>query len=245
MIHANDRIETSHRINKTALVPTSNSSYNEEWVSSLMEDCTLCPRKCHVDRLAGQTGFCGQTAKLTAARAALHFWEEPCISGTHGSGTVFFSGCNLRCAFCQNYIIAHGESGLEISLQRLSEIFLELQDKGAHNINLVTPSHFIPQICVALQKAKSSGLSVPIVYNTGSYENIDSLKYLQGLVDIYLPDFKYYSGELSQNLSHSPDYFSIAASALEEMYRQVCRPVFDTASGLMKKGIIVLHLLLP
>ncbi len=221
MIHANDRIETSHRINKTALVPTSNSSYNEEWVSSLMEDCTLCPRKCHVDRLAGQTGFCGQTAKLTAARAALHFWEEPCISGTHGSGTVFFSGCNLRCAFCQNYIIAHGESGLEISLQRLSEIFLELQDKGAHNIIRVPPSHFIPQIGVALQKAKSSGLSVPIVYNTGSYENIDSLKYLQGLVDIYLPDFKYYSGELSQNLSHSPDYFSIAASALEEMYRQV------------------------
>lgn len=233
--------------NTNKIAPASHPSpcYNEEWVSSLMKDCTICPRKCHVNRLAGQTGFCGQNAKLTAARAALHFWEEPCISGTSGSGTVFFSGCNLRCCFCQNYDIAHGEVGREISYGRLSEIFLELQDKGAHNINLVTPSHFIPQICAALQRAKALGLSIPIVYNTSSYETVDSLKYLQGLVDIYLPDLKYYSGELSRNFSHAQDYFSIAASAIAEMYRQVGSPVFDPQNGLMKRGIIVRHLLLP
>lgn len=238
-------IDVTDNTNKIAHTSHPCPGYDEEWVSFLMEDCTLCPRKCHANRLAGQTGFCGQSAKLTAARAALHFWEEPCISGTNGSGTVFFSGCNLRCVFCQNYDIAHGESGREISLQRLTEIFLELQDKGAHNINLVTPTHFIPQICVALQRAKTLGLSIPIVYNTGSYESVDSLKYLQGLVDIYLPDLKFYSGEVSRNFSHAQDYFSIAASAIAEMYRQVGSPVFDPVNGLMKKGIIVRHLLLP
>lgn len=237
--------DATDNTNKIAHTSHPCPGYDEEWVSFLMEDCTLCPRKCHVNRLAGQTGFCGQSAKLTAARAALHFWEEPCISGTNGSGTVFFSGCNLRCVFCQNYDIAHGESGREISLQRLTEIFLELQDKGAHNINLVTPTHFIPQICVALQRAKTLGLSIPIVYNTGSYESVDSLKYLQGLVDIYLPDLKYYSGEVSRNFSHAQDYFSVAIAAIAEMYRQVGSPVFDPANGLMKKGIIVRHLLLP
>lgn len=220
-------------------------SYNEDWVASLMEDCTLCPRKCHANRLAKACGFCGQDARPSAARAALHYWEEPCISGSHGSGTVFFSGCNLHCSFCQNYEIAHGKSSREISIRRLCEIFLELQDKGAHNINLVTPTHFIPQICVALQNAKALGLSVPIVYNTGCYESVASLKYLQGLVDIYLPDFKYHSGKLSQLLSQAPDYYTVASSALSEMYRQVNRPVFDPESGLMTRGIIVRHLLLP
>lgn len=222
-----------------------NLAYDEVWVNSLMEDCTLCPRKCHVNRLAGQTGFCGQGANLYAARAALHFWEEPCISGTNGSGTVFFSGCNLRCIFCQNYDIAHSKSGREITLERLAEIFLELQDKGAHNINLVTPSHFIPQICIALQTAKKNGLTIPIVYNTGNYESVESLKYLDGLIDIYLPDFKYFSPELSKELSLTDDYFKQAATSLAEMYRQVGKAQFDSETGLMKKGIIVRHLLLP
>ena len=146
--------------------------------TTLLEDCTLCPRKCHVNRLNDQTGYCGQTAGLVAARAALHFWEEPCISGTNGSGTVFFSGCNLRCVFCQNHNIAMGKAGQPVSSERLSEIFLELQEKGAHNINLVTPSHFVPQIIISLSNAKEQGLSIPIVYNTSSYEEVDTLRML-------------------------------------------------------------------
>lgn len=209
-----------------------------------MQDCTLCPRTCHANRLAGQVGFCGQAAEISAARAALHFWEEPCISGKNGSGTVFFSGCNIRCVFCQNHDIALGEKGKPVSLDRLADIFLELQEKGAHNINLVTPSHFIPQIRYALIKAKEMGLSIPIVYNTSSYEEVSSLRLLEGLIDIYLPDLKYYSTELSQTFSHAPDYFEKATAAIAEMYRQVGCPQFDN-SGMMRKGIIVRHLLLP
>ncbi len=223
----------------------SNIVYNQIWVNTLMEDCTLCPRKCHANRLMGQTGFCGQGTNLYAARAALHLWEEPCISGTKGSGTVFFSGCNLRCVFCQNYDIAHSKRGQEITLDHLADIFLKLQEQGAHNINLVTPSHFIPQICVALQTAKEKGLIIPIVYNTGNYEAVESLKYLDGLIDIYLPDFKYYSSHLSMELSHTENYFEQASLALAEMYRQVGKAEFDPKTGLMKKGIIVRHLLLP
>lgn len=217
--------------------------------TSIMQDCTLCPRKCHVNRLQGQIGYCGQTAELTAARASLHFWEEPCISGNHGSGTVFFSGCNLRCVFCQNHNIAIGKTGKHISLERLSEIFLELQEQGAHNINLVTPTHYIPQIAWALEASKKQGLSIPIVYNTGSYEEVDSLRLLDGLVDIYLPDLKYYSSELSFSYSHAADYFEKATAAIAEMFRQVGTPVFnksDTAAqALMKRGMIVRHLILP
>ena len=219
--------------------------YSDKWLTQLMSDCTLCPRNCHADRTLGNNGYCGSSDRLFAARAALHFWEEPCISGTNGSGTVFFSGCNLRCIFCQNHNIALGVIGKEIPLTHLSEIFLELQEKGAHNINLVTPSHYIPQICIALDKAKLQGLSIPVVYNTGSYEKPESLRYLEGLVDIYLPDFKYYSSQLSQAYSHAPDYFTVASKAIEEMYRQVGKPVFDNRTGLMQKGIIVRHLLLP
>lgn len=214
-------------------------------IDNLMSDCVLCPRKCHANRLLGETGFCGQTATLSAARAALHFWEEPCISGTRGSGAVFFSGCNLQCVFCQNYNIAIGRSGRSISPNRLSEIFLKLQEQGAANINLVTGAHFIPQICYALTLAKAQGLTLPIVYNTSSYEEPDSLKYLEGLIDIYLPDLKYRSPLLSNAYSHAPDYFEKATAALAEMYRQVGRPVFDADSGLMKRGMIVRHLLLP
>lgn len=212
--------------------------------TNLMEDCTICPRKCHVNRLQKQTGFCGQSDSIFAARAALHYWEEPCISGTKGSGTVFFSGCNLRCVFCQNHNIALGNVGQEITSSRLSEIFLELQQKGAHNINLVTPTHFVAQIIPALIHAKEAGLTIPIVYNTGSYEEVSTLRLLDGLVDIYLPDLKYYSAELSTSFSHAADYFAKASAAINEMYRQVGAPVFDE-SGLLRRGMIVRHLVLP
>ncbi|MBQ8118962.1 MAG: radical SAM protein [Lachnospiraceae bacterium] len=231
--------------------------------SALLSDCTLCPRKCHADRLAGQTGYCGQAAAIKAARAALHFWEEPCISGTRGSGTVFFSGCNLRCVFCQNYNIANGNAGQVITPKRLTAIFLELQAQGAHNINLVTPTHYIPQIVQALQNAKKQGLDIPVVYNTSGYEEVSSLRLLDGLVDIYLPDLKYVSPDLSARYSHAPDYFEKASAALAEMFRQVGAPVFadDSKAGtstgaksgisesereyLLKRGMIVRHLVLP
>lgn len=216
-----------------------------EKIKAYMSDCALCPRQCHVNRAAGQRGFCGQTADITAARAALHYWEEPCISGSCGSGTVFFSGCSLQCVFCQNHNIAVGKAGKIISPERLAEIFLELQEKGAANINLVTAGHFIPQISRILELSRSKGLSVPVVYNTGSYEEAESLKLLEGLIDIYLPDLKYFSAELSAKYSHAPNYFSKASAAIAEMFRQVGRPEFDEASGLMKHGVIVRHLVLP
>ena len=230
---------------------------NDDSEFNVLSDCTLCPRKCHVNRSAGQTGYCGQTAELSAARAALHFWEEPCISGASGSGAVFFSGCNMKCAFCQNHNIALGNAGRPISVDRLSAIFLELQAKRANNINLVTATHFIPQVCEALKKAKTRGLTIPVVYNTGGYEEVSSLHMLEGLVDIYLPDLKYYSSELSALCSNAPDYFEKASAAIAEMYRQVSRPVFDSPASntdpapcgpdypLLKKGVIVRHLILP
>lgn len=220
-------------------------SMTPEKITSYMSDCTLCPRRCHADRAAGKTGFCGQTAQLRAARAALHFWEEPCISGDCGSGTVFFSGCSLQCIFCQNHEIALGESGKAISVERLSQIFLELQEKGAANINLVTAGHFIPQVCRALELSKADGLSIPIVYNTGSYEEVASLRLLEGLVDIWLPDLKYFSSDLSARYSSAPDYFQVATAAIAEMFRQTPAAVFDPETGLMQRGIIVRHLMLP
>lgn len=226
-----------------------------------MSDCTLCPRECHVDRTAGYTGYCGQTTRLTVARAALHFWEEPCLSGENGSGAVFFGGCNMRCVFCQNYHIACGQIGKEITVERLAEIFLELQTKKAHNINLVTPTHYVPQIVTALEKARNGGLTIPVIYNTSGYEKLDTLKALEGLVDIYLPDLKYYSPALSKKYSNAPDYFTVASAAIQEMFRQVGTPVFEPSvsslfadedciqdiseTSLMKKGVIVRHLLLP
>lgn len=156
------------------ILPTAAEALTQ--IALSMQDCTLCPRMCHANRLEGQFGFCGQGAALTAARAALHFWEEPCISGTNGSGTVFFSGCNLQCVFCQNHDIALGQKGRKVTPDRLSDIFVELQKEGANNVNLVTPSHFIPQIRYALIRAKEKGLSIPVVYNTGSYEEVSSLR---------------------------------------------------------------------
>ena len=212
---------------------------------TLLSNCILCPRKCGVNRLAGQTGYCGANDQIVVARAALHMWEEPCISGNVGSGTVFFGGCNLKCVFCQNHSIAIGDCGKEIPLFRLVEIFLELQAKGAANINLVTPTHYIPQIRDALLLAKEQGLSIPIVYNSGGYESAEALRLLKGLVDIYLPDFKSVSPQLSRHYSHAIDYFEQASFALAEMYAQVGTPLFDDQTGMMKHGMIVRHLLLP
>ncbi|MBQ8821533.1 MAG: radical SAM protein [Lachnospiraceae bacterium] len=211
----------------------------------MLRSCEICPRNCKVNREAGQLGYCRMPAKIYAARAALHMWEEPCISGTSGSGTVFFSGCNLRCVFCQNHDIAIGDVGMEISSERLVEIYLELQEKGAANVNLVTPTHYIPQIADSLVKAKSAGLSIPIVYNTGGYEKVESLKMLEGLIDIYLPDCKYFSSDLASAYSHAPDYFSINQAALQEMYRQVGPARFNGENGMMEHGMIIRHLCLP
>lgn len=215
--------------------------------------CNLCPRRCNTQRNE-TAGFCGMTETVTAARAALHMWEEPCISGTNGSGAVFFSGCTLRCVFCQNHAIASGKSGRQISNERLSEIFLELQDKHANNINLVTPTHYVPMIAKALDRAFKAGLIIPIVYNTSAYENIETLKIMDGLVDVYLPDMKYMDSALSAEYSGAPDYFQAAKPALAEMYRQTGKPKFfgdeearglGIESGIMKKGVIVRHLMLP
>ena len=209
--------------------------------------CDLCPRKCLVDRKKGEKGICGQTENLKVARAALHFWEEPCISGDAGSGAVFFSGCPLHCVFCQNENIANGTVGKEISLERLVDIFLELQEKGANNINLVTPGHFVPQIVKALDQAKKEGLTLPVVYNTSSYETVETIKMLEGYVDIYLPDFKYMSPVLSKKYSHAPDYAEVAKAAIAEMVRQTGKAVFVNGEedNLILSGTIVRHLTLP
>lgn len=210
-----------------------------------MKRCTLCPRNCNVDREAGERGVCGVTGEgILGARAALHMWEEPCISGECGSGTVFFSGCSLRCIYCQNYEIAHAETGKRITVERLSEIFLELAKKGAHNINLVTPTHYTPEIIRAVLRARACGLTLPIIYNCSGYEKVETLKMLEGIVDIYLTDFKYMESDLAAKFSKAPDYPTIAKEALKEMVRQTGEPVFDE-NDLMKKGVIVRHLLLP
>lgn len=220
------------------------SNYDKD-INRILEHCNLCPRECGANRAAGQTGYCGQTATLSAARAALHMWEEPCISGDRGSGTVFFSGCPLRCVYCQNHNIALGQTGKSISVERLSEIFIELQEKGAHNINLVTPTHFVPLIAIALKNAKVNGLLIPIVYNTSGYEKPETLQMLDGLIDIYLPDCKYFSSELSRRYSNAPDYFEAATSSLAEMFRQVGTPIFSQETGMLQKGMVVRHLVLP
>lgn len=207
-------------------------------------ECMLCPRKCGADRERGETGFCRETAAVRVARAALHMWEEPCISGKEGSGTVFFTGCTLRCVYCQNHQISVGDVGKTVSEERLSAIFLELAAKGANNINLVTPTHFVPQIIRALDRAKGQGLNLPIVYNTGGYERVETLRMLEGYVDVYLPDLKYLNAEHAGRYSAAPDYPQTAMRAVAEMVRQAGRPVFDER-GIMQKGVIVRHLLLP
>lgn len=209
------------------------------------ENCLLCPRKCGINRSTGQTGVCGVSSEIKVARAALHYWEEPCISGKKGSGAVFFSGCSLHCVFCQNREISDGKAGKLISKERLSDIFMELADKGANNINLVTPGQYIPDIVWAVNDAKSRGMKLPIIYNTSGYENVTELKLLEGIVDVYLPDFKYMDSTLSARYSRAKDYPSVAKQAFSEMVRQQLDVVIDDATGLIQKGVIVRQLLLP
>lgn len=209
------------------------------------ENCLLCPRKCGINRSTGQTGVCGVSSEIKVARAALHYWEEPCISGKRGSGAVFFSGCSLHCVFCQNREISDGKAGKLISKERLSDIFMELADKGANNINLVTPGQYIPDIVWAVNDAKSRGMKLPIIYNTSGYENVTELNLLEGIVDVYLPDFKYMDSTLSARYSRAKDYPSVAKQALSEMVRQQPDVVIDDATGLIQKGVIVRQLLLP
>ena len=206
--------------------------------------CNLCPRECDVDRGLGKIGFCKVPNRIKVARAELHFWEEPCISGEEGSGTVFFSGCNLRCVYCQNRKIAEGVYGKEITVDRLAAVFLELQEKGANNINLVTPSHYVIQIIDALKIAKTKGLEIPVVYNSSAYEKVETLKLLEGLVDVYLPDFKYMDEALSEKYSRAKNYPGIAKKAIEEMIRQVGNAKFNEKDMLIK-GVVVRHLVLP
>lgn len=209
------------------------------------ENCLLCPRKCGTNRRTGQTGVCGVSSEIKVARAALHYWEEPCISGKRGSGAVLFSGCSLHCVFCQNREISDGKEGKVISKERLSDIFMELAGKGANNINLVTPGQYIPDIVWAVNNARSRGMKLPIIYNTSGYENVTELKLLEGIVDVYLPDFKYMDSTLSAMYSRAKDYPSVAKQALSEMVRQQPDVVIDDATGFIQKGVIVRQLLLP
>ena len=209
-----------------------------------MRSCTLCPRMCRVDRTAGEKGFCGMGVAVQGARAALHMWEEPCISGKKGSGAIFFSGCTLKCVFCQNREIAEGKYGKEISSRRLTEIFLELQGKGAANINLVTAGHFVVPVNEALLRAKEQGLAIPVIYNSGGYERVETLRFLEPVVDVWLPDFKYMDGRLAREYSKAEDYPQTAKKALEEMVRQAGECRFDK-EGYIQKGVIVRHLILP
>lgn len=206
--------------------------------------CDLCPRKCLVDRKKGEKGICGQTENLKVARAALHFWEEPCISGDAGSGAVFFSGCPLHCVFCQNENIANGTVGKEISVERLAEIFLELQEKGAANLNLVTGAHYVPHIILALELARGKGMNLPVVYNSSGYESVETIRRLDGYVDVYLPDMKYMEPELAAAFSNARDYPQAAQSAIAEMMRQT-GPCQFAEDGYIKRGTIVRHLILP
>ncbi len=205
--------------------------------------CVLCAHRCGVDRI-NTLGRCKATQTVCIGRAALHFWEEPCLSGQNGSGTVFFSHCSLQCVFCQNEQISHQNVGSAVTCQELAGIFLDLQRQGAHNINLVTPTHYVPQIVTALDLAKTQGLHIPIVYNSSGYDSLEAVGMLKGYIDIYLPDFKYCDGTLARRYSHAPNYYQTALDAIEAMYWQVGEPQFDQ-NGMLQKGVIVRHLVLP
>ena len=211
-----------------------------------LEECKLCPRECKVNRLKGKIGFCGATSNnIKIARAALHYWEEPCISGEVGSGTVFFSHCTLKCVFCQNFAISQcNYYGKEVTIERLAEIFLELQEKGALNINLVTPTHYVYHIIEALDIAKKKGLKLPVIYNTSGYEKVETIRLLKGYVDVYLPDFKYFNSNYSSKYSKAPKYFDYVTEAIKEMVNQVGEVTFDN-DGIVKSGVIIRHLMIP
>ncbi|WP_061996376.1 radical SAM protein [Clostridium sp. ATCC 25772] len=211
---------------------------------NILRSCSLCPRNCGVDRTGGEIGFCSASDKIKVSKVSKHFWEEPCISGENGSGTVFFSNCNLKCVFCQNYKISTEGFGKEISIERLSSIFLEQQSRNVNNINLVTPTHYIPQIIEAIKLAKSKGLILPIVYNSNGYEDVNAIKMLNGYIDVYLPDLKYFSDKYAVKYSKAPHYFTVATNVIDEMFAQVGEPVFNE-NGLIKKGVIIRHLMLP
>ena len=210
----------------------------------ILKSCTLCPRRCGTDRESGKIGFCGAGSQIKIARCDLHFWEEPCISGKNGSGTVFFSHCPLKCVYCQNYKISHLGIGKLVSVSELADSFLALAEKGANNINLVTPTHYVPQIIEAVDIAKSKGLTLPIIYNSSGYENTETIKMLAGTVDIYLPDMKYFDDRYAVRYSGAKNYFEIASRAISEMFSQVGKCVFDE-NGIIKRGVIVRHLMLP
>lgn len=213
-------------------------------ISDRSAGCTLCPRQCGADRDKGERGVCGCSAEIKVARAALHMWEEPCISGTRGSGAVFFSGCPLHCIYCQNHAISDGKAGRIITTERLSQIFLELQDKGAANINLVTPGHYAVAVSKALKEAKKKGLSLPVICNTGGYETVETLRVLSEVTDVWLPDFKYLNPETAGRFSHAPDYPKRAKEAIDFMVKQTGQLQTD-ADGYVTKGVIVRHLVLP
>lgn len=213
----------------------------------MLEHCTLCPRMCGANRKAGERGFCGADAQIRVGLAYLHQWEEPCLSGTKGAGTVFFCHCPLGCVYCQNHDISGTEakpSGIYTDVSGLADTFLSLQQRGAHNIDLVTPTHYAAQLTEAIPLARERGLTIPIVYNCGGYERVETLRMLDGLIDIYLPDFKYYSSYYSERYSHASDYFDVAVDAIDEMVRQTAEPVIDS-DGLMRSGTIIRHLMLP
>ena len=206
--------------------------------------CEICPRRCKVNRLNGEKGFCRCDDKIKIALVSTHHYEEPCISGKEGSGTIFFSNCNLGCIYCQNYEISQEDKGKEVSIERLSEIMIEQQERGVNNINLVTGTMYIYQIIEAIKMAKKRGLKIPIVYNTSGFENVETIKDLKGIVDIYLPDFKYYNNELALKYSNCPNYFDVASKAIKEMATQVGENTFNE-KGIMTKGVIIRHLILP
>lgn len=213
-------------------------------MQKMLEKCTLCPHKCGANRIKGEIGRCKSTDKVKIALYSTHEFEEPCISGINGSGTVFFSNCNLNCIFCQNYEISQLGRGKEISTNELADIFLKQQEKNVENVNLVTPTSYVPQIIEAIQIARKHGFRLPIVYNTNAYENIETIKLLDGYVDIYLPDLKYVENDLAKKYSKIDNYFEIATEAIKEMYRQVGNPILNS-DGIMQRGIMIRHLVLP
>jgi putative pyruvate formate lyase activating enzyme len=210
-----------------------------------LSNCSLCPRRCNVDRLSGETGYCNTGRQAVLASYNAHFGEESPLVGSHGSGTIFFSHCNLLCNFCQNYEISHLGEGLEIDAAQLAAIMLELQRSGCHNINFVTPSHVVPQMLAALVLAARRGLSIPLIYNCGGYDRVETLRLLHGIVDIYMPDFKFRDSQVAQETCNAPDYPEVACRALVEMHRQVGDLRIDRKSGLAYKGLLVRHLVLP
>lgn len=207
-------------------------------------ECNVCPHKCKVNRLEGKSGRCKCNDKIKIALVSTHMYEEPCISGTNGSGTIFFSNCNLSCKFCQNYEISQLGKGYEITIEELASIMIKQQEAGVHNINLVTPTMYVYQIIEAIKIARKNGLNIPIIYNSNGYENVETIKALKGYIDVYLPDLKYYSNEIAVKYSKAPNYFEIASKAILEMINQVGEPIFDE-DGMIKKGVMIRHLVLP